>query len=187
MPLPLQPTGPATRHRAPRHLRSVVATVLVVLAVAAGLPAAGPAHAAPAVAYTNPLVNQRADPHIFKHTDGYYYLTATVPQYDRIVLRRATTLQGLATATETTIWSRHTSGEMGAHIWAPEIHFINNRWYVYFAAGRTDDVWRIRMYVLESASANPLTGSWTERGRITTPWDTFSLDASTFVANGCAI
>ncbi|MFI5925831.1 family 43 glycosylhydrolase [Micromonospora sp. NPDC051543] len=167
-----------------RHRRSVLAAMLVVLAVSAGLPVARPAQAAPAVNYTNPLVNQRADPHIFRHTDGYYYLTATVPQYDRIVLRRATTLQGLATAAETTIWSRHTSGEMGAHIWAPEIHFINNRWYVYFAAGRTDDVWRIRMYVLETANANPLSGGWTERGRITTSWDTFSLDASTFVANG---
>jgi hypothetical protein len=51
--------------------------VLVVLAVSAGLPVAAPAHAAPAVNYTNPLVNQRADPHIFRHTDGYYYLTAT--------------------------------------------------------------------------------------------------------------
>lgn len=182
MPLPRDPrtAGPGV----PRRRRSILAALLAVLAVSAGLPAAGPAHAAPAVNYTNPLVNQRADPHIFRHTDGYYYLTATVPQYDRIVLRRATTLQGLATAAETTIWSRHTSGEMGAHIWAPEIHFINNRWYVYFAAGRTDDVWRIRMYVLETANANPLTGGWTERGRITTPWDTFSLDASTFVANG---
>src|SRR5690349_16007023 len=61
-----------------------------------------PAGATPAVQYTNPLAAQRADPQIFKHTDGYYYLTATVPAYDRIVLRRATTLQGLATATETT-------------------------------------------------------------------------------------
>ncbi|MFG3556879.1 family 43 glycosylhydrolase [Micromonospora sp. NPDC047557] len=179
-------TGPGRTGRGgARGPRSLLVAVLVVLAVSAGLPmGAGPAYAAPAVSYTNPLANQRADPHIFRHTDGYYYLTATVPQYDRIVLRRATTLQGLATAAETTIWNRHTSGEMGAHIWAPEIHFINNRWYVYFAAGRTDDVWRIRMYVLENANANPLTGSWTERGRITTPWDTFSLDASTFVANG---
>jgi GH43 family beta-xylosidase len=107
-----------------------------------------------------------------------------VPQYDRIVVRRATTLQGLASAAETVIWRRHSSGEMGAHIWAPEIHFINGRWYIYFAAGRTDDIWRIRMYVLENTSANPLTGTWVERGRIVTPWDTFSLDATTFIHNG---
>ncbi|XVV00463.1 family 43 glycosylhydrolase [Actinosynnema sp. CA-248983] len=158
----------------------------MVFALMAGLTAiATPtASAAPAVQYTNPLANQRADPHIFKHTDGYYYFTATAPEYDRIVLRRATTIQGLASAPESVIWRRHTSGEMGAHIWAPEIHFINGKWYVYFAAGRTDDVWRIRPYVLENASANPLTGTWVERGKVNVPWDTFSLDMSTFVVGG---
>jgi len=161
-----------------RRLFLLAAVVLCVLA------AAPPAGASPAVQYTNPLIAQRADPHIARHTDGFYYYTATVPQYDRIILRRATTLAGLASAAETVIWRRHTSGEMGAHIWAPEIHFINNRWYVYFAAGRTDDIWRIRMYVLENSSANPLTGTWVERGRIATPWDTFALDATTFVHNG---
>ena len=161
-----------------------LAVGVIALAALASLTLALPAHASPAVLYTNPIAAQRADPHIFKHTDGFYYFTATVPEYDRIVLRRATTLQGLASAPETVIWRRHTSGEMAAHIWAPEIHFINGRWYVYFAAGRSDDIWRIRMYVLENASANPLTGTWTERGRIVTAWDTFSLDATTFVHNG---
>jgi GH43 family beta-xylosidase len=51
------------------------------------------------------------------------------------VLRRATTIQGLSTAPETVIWRKHSSGIMGAHIWAPEIHFIDGKWYVYFAAG----------------------------------------------------
>lgn len=164
--------------------RAVVTAVTALLAVLAALLPQGTAHASPAVQYTNPLAERRADPHIFRHTDGYYYFTATVPEYDRIVLRRATTVQGLATAPETVIWRKHATGEMGAHIWAPEIHFINGKWYVYFAAGRADDVWRIRMYVLENSSANPLTGTWIERGRIVTPWDTFSLDATTFAANG---
>jgi GH43 family beta-xylosidase len=166
--------------RARRPLVAALATLLVMIG---SLVWPGAAHASPAAQYTNPLVAQRADPHIFRHTDGYYYFTATVPEYDRIVLRRATTIQGLASAAETVIWRQHVTGDMGAHIWAPEIHFINGKWYVYFAAGRADDVWRIRMYVLESSAANPLTGTWTERGRITTPWDTFSLDATTFVAN----
>jgi GH43 family beta-xylosidase len=164
-------------------LRRLLVLVTIALVGVAGLPVTQ-ASATPAVRYTNPIAPQRADPHIFKHTDGFYYFTATVPEYDRIVLRRATTVQGLASAPETVIWRKHSSGEMAAHIWAPEIHFINGRWYVYFAAGRSDDIWRIRMYVLESSAANPLTGGWTERGRITTPWDTFSLDASTFVTNG---
>ncbi|MGW1323689.1 family 43 glycosylhydrolase [Streptomyces antibioticus] len=171
----------------PAPARLLLTLLVTLAALLTGAPAT-PAHAAapesPAVTYTNPIAAQRADPHIVRHTDGYYYFTATVPAYDRIVLRRATTLQGLSTAQEVTIWTRHSSGVMGAHIWAPEIHFIDGRWYVYFAAGATDDVWAIRMYVLEGTGANPLTAAWTEKGQIRTTWESFSLDATTFVVGG---
>ena len=157
--------------------------VTLVTALVATLFWAPAAAASPAVQYTNPLADKRADTQIYKHTDGYYYMTATVPEYDRVVLRRATTLQGLSTAAETVIWRKHSSGIMGAHIWAPEIHYIDNKWYMYFAAGATDNAWAIRMYVLEGTGDNPLTATWTEKGQIKTGWDSFSLDASTFVAN----
>jgi GH43 family beta-xylosidase len=133
---------------------------------------------------TNPLIQQRADPWIYRHTDGYYYFTATAPEYDRIILRRATSIQGLALASETVIWQKHSSGIMGAHIWAPELHHIDGKWYIYFAAGSTRNVWAIRMYVLENASANPLQGAWVERGQIMTNWESFSLDATTFEHDG---
>jgi GH43 family beta-xylosidase len=159
-------------------------TSLAALAVGTRSEAVTAAPASPGVRYTNPLVEQRADAHIFKHTDGFYYFTATVPEYDRIILRRAKTLQGLSFAPEQVIWTKHAIGEMAAHIWAPEIHFINGRWYVYFAAGRSDDTFRIRMYVLESSGADAFASTWAEKGRLITPWETFSLDASTFVHNG---
>lgn len=132
----------------------------------------------------NPLILQRADPHVFRHSDGHYYLTATVPEYDRIVLRRSKTIAGLADATEHVIWRRHTEGEMAAHIWAPEIHFIDGKWYIYFTAGRSDDIWAIRLYVLENASANPLEGRWAEKGQLKTAFESFSLDATTFAHRG---
>ncbi|WP_328543806.1 family 43 glycosylhydrolase [Streptomyces europaeiscabiei] len=166
-----------------RRALTAGAIALVVFGTT-GTPAHAAAPASPAVDFTNPIALQRADPHVFKHTDGFYYFTATVPAYDRIVMRRATTLQGLATATETTIWTKHASGEMGAHIWAPEIHFIDGKWYVYFSAGAANDKWKIRMYALETSAANPLTGPWTEKGRITTNWDSWSLDHTTFVVGG---
>jgi len=138
----------------------------------------GPLH------WSNPILPQRADPHVWLNTDGYYYLTATVPEYDRIELRRAKTLAQLSTATAKVIWRKHEQGPMGAHIWAPEIHFIDGKWYVYFAAGRADDVWAIRMYVLENDSANPLEGDWTEKGQIKMNWESFTLDATTFAHRG---
>lgn len=132
----------------------------------------------------NPFIEQRADPWIYRHTDGFYYFTATVPAYDRLILRRAETIQDLATTPEVVIWEKHPSGIMGAHIWAPELHYINGKWYIYFAAGGAEDVWAIRMYVLENEAANPLEGTWVERGQIKTNWESFSLDATTFEHEG---
>lgn len=42
--------------------------------------------------YNNPIVRQRADPWVYKHTDGYYYFTGSVPGYQVIELRRAKSL-----------------------------------------------------------------------------------------------
>jgi len=128
----------------------------------------------------NPLILQRADAQIFRHSDGSYVFAATVPEYDRIELRRAETLSGLRDAPGVVVWTRHASGVMAAHIWAPEIHFIDGRWYIYFAAASSSDVWAIRIYVLENASANPLEGTWTEKGQLVTNFESFALDATTF-------
>jgi GH43 family beta-xylosidase len=136
----------------------------------------------------NPLIEQRADPWIYKHTDGYYYFTASVPEYDRIELRRATSIQGLTDADPKIIWVKHETGLMSANIWAPEIHFIDGKWYVYFAAARTsetkDGLFDHRMFVLENSSANPLEGDWIEKGQVKTKWESFALDATTFEHKG---
>lgn len=134
--------------------------------------------------FANPLVRQRADPHVTLQPDGWYYYTATVPEYDRIEVRRARSLNELGAADARVVWRKHASGEMGAHIWAPEMHRIDGKWYIYFTAGRADKIWEIRLYVLENASANPLEGEWVERGQLKTGWESFSLDATTFEHRG---
>ncbi|WP_026449253.1 family 43 glycosylhydrolase [Actinopolyspora mortivallis] len=132
----------------------------------------------------DPLIEQRADPLITYPHRGMYYMTGSVPAYDRIVVRGAPTLEGLAHTRESTVWKRPSSGRMGGHIWAPELHRIDGRWYIYFAAGDSDDVFRIRMYVLESRAEDPREDAWELRGQITTAWDTFALDATTFEHRG---
>ncbi len=132
----------------------------------------------------NPLIVQRADPHILKHSDGYYYFMGTVPEYDRLVLRRARTLAELPAAEEKVIWRKHATGPMGAHIWAPEIHHLDGKWFIYFAAGEAEKIWNIRLYVLENSAANPLEGEWIERGQFDTGWESFALDASLFEHRG---
>lgn len=131
----------------------------------------------------NPLIFQRADPWVMQH-EGRYYFTGSVPAYDRIELRAADSLEGLQCAEPVTVWNKHESGPMSWHIWAPELHRLNGKWYLYFAAGQAGKIWNIRMYVLECASEDPLTGKWVEKGQIETPWDSFSLDATVFSLRG---
>ena len=139
--------------------------------------------------YNVPFIAQRADPYIMQE-DGMYYFTASVPAYDCIVLRRASSLEGLKDAPETEIWHCHDSGIMSKHIWAPELHHIDGRWYVYFAAGEKDDIWNIRPWVLRCEGDDPLAGPWTECGNLKRVDDDefsftdFSLDMTTFVNNG---
>jgi len=118
------------------------------------------------------------------HTDGYYYFTATVPEYDRIELRRTKSLSALGKAESKVVWKKHASGPMSHHIWAPEIHFIGGKWYMYFTAGRADDHWAIRLYALENSSPNPMEGEWVERGQVKTGWESFALDATSFAHAG---
>lgn len=132
----------------------------------------------------NPLVAQRADPQVLRHHDGWYYLTATVPEYDRLELRRARSIAGLATAEPTTIWRKKTAGAMSAHIWAPELHYLDGRWFLYFSASEAKEIWKLRLYVLENRSANPLEGEWVERGQLDTGWESFALDATVFEHGG---
>lgn len=66
--------------------------------------------------YTNPLKDPNgSDPHIV-YTGGYYYLTSTT--WTNIQLTRATTLNGLKTATPKVVWTDTTTARAG-NFWAP--------------------------------------------------------------------
>ncbi|MDR7268961.1 GH43 family beta-xylosidase [Pelomonas saccharophila] len=155
--------------------------LLLAGASAALLGAALPSRAQSA--WPNPLIPQRADPQILRHGE-WYYLMATVPEYDRLELRRARSITGLATAEPRVVWRMHDSGPMSRHIWAPELHFLDGRWFIYFSAGEAREPWKIRLWALENASPDPMQGEWRERGRIKTRWETFTLDATVFEHRG---
>lgn len=149
------------------------------------------------LAYPNPFITERADPYIVKGPDGFYYFTASYPAYqnvdngyDRIILRRSYTVTGLRTAEEKTIWFAHEKGNMAKHIWAPEIHFIKGKWYIFFAAGDSDNVWNIRPYVLMCEGLDPINDAWREKGKIQATsedkksFTEFSLDMTYFENKG---
>lgn len=140
--------------------------------------------------YNETWIAQRADPYVYRHTDGNYYFTASVPTYDGICLRRANELPKLPDAEEVEVWHKHESGPMSIHIWAPELHYLDGNWYIYYAGGDKDDIWNIRPYVLECKDEDPMTGTWTELGMVQAAKDdpfsfcAFSLDVTVFENKG---
>lgn len=146
--------------------------------------------------YPDPFIPERADPFVTKGGDLYYF-TASYPAfgsaengYDRIVLRCSNTVSGLATAQEKTVWKAHDEGVMARHIWAPEMHYIENKWYIFFAAGEKENVWNIRPYVLACSGDDPMKDEWLEKGRMqklpedTMSFENFSLDMTYFSVGG---
>lgn len=147
--------------------------------------------------YPNPFIIERADPYVVKGPDGFYYFTASYPAYnnvesgyDRIILRKSKTVLGLASAEEHSIWKAHQEGVMGAHIWAPELHYINGSWYIFFAAGNKEDVWNIRPYMLKCLGQDPINDEYVELGKVqavegdNVSFNNFSLDMTYFEHNG---
>ena len=140
--------------------------------------------------FNEPWILQRADPYVLRHTDGKYYFTATVPSYDKIVLRRADSLAELPEAEEVELWHKHESGVQSEHVWAPELHFLDGKWYIYYSASDKDDIWALRPYVLMCEEEDPITGKWVELGKMKRAdddpfsFEEFSLDATVFENHG---
>jgi len=145
------------------------------------------------------LISDRADPYITLGSDGYYYFTASYPMYgsndsegyDRVILRRATTIEGLADAEEITIWNQADSDDTFKYIWAPEIHEINGVWYVFYTGSvESSNVWAIRPHVLRCTGDDPYTDEWENLGVMvpmegdTFSFTGFSLDMTYFEVDG---
>ena len=145
------------------------------------------------------FIKDRADPFVTKGSDGWYYFTASYPMYgkddkdgyDRIILRRAKTIDELKKAEEKVIWDEKNSDTSFRFIWAPEIHEINGKWYVLFAAsGSEKNVWDINCHVIMCEGKDPYNDTWKDIGKFSScdgddfPFTGFSLDMTHFECAG---
>ena len=126
--------------------------------------------------FTNPLLPSGADPFSF-YKDGYYYYTHTTG--NRVVLWKTKTIAGLKSAEQKTIFTPPTGTAYSKNLWAPEIHFLDGKWYAYFAADDGHNR-NHRMYVLENSSADPMQGDWIFKGKVADPSDKWAIDGDVF-------
>lgn len=130
--------------------------------------------------FTNPLFESGADPWITAK-DGYYYFTAT--SGSRLFIKKARNLDDLKSAESITIWTPPQGTMYSKEIWAPELHFIEGKWYMYFAAddGKNENH---RMYVVENSSPDPTQGTWEFKGKVSDKSDKWAIDGSVFWLRG---
>lgn len=128
---------------------------------------------------TNPLLPSGADPWAI-YKDGYYYYTHTTGR--NITLWKTKDLFRLRTAEKKQVFIPLPKCEFSKNLWAPEIHFIDDKWYIYFAAdnGKNENH---RLFVLENDAADPMQGEWKLKGKLTTPGDKWCIDGSVFHHN----
>jgi GH43 family beta-xylosidase len=127
----------------------------------------------PGATFKNPILPApSADPWVIFH-EGYYYYCESRHQ-DTIWVRRSRSLTDLNQHEGTMVWSAPAFGANSKSLWAPELHFIEGKWYIYYAAdnGLNENH---RMWVLESVTSDP-TGPYRSRGCLET--DGWAIDGT---------
>lgn len=118
------------------------------------------------------------DPWVVPH-DGSLLLLQSAGGNRRIVVKRFRDLQHMDRNVETVVWAPK-GEDRRRQLWAPELHRIDGRWYLYFAA--TEGVGGHRMYVLEAD--DPL-GPYRDLGKVCdAAHDYWAIDMTVFTSAG---
>ena len=134
--------------------------------------------------FVNPLLSTGPDPWVYQK-DGYYYFLSTTGGDVRIL--KTAKMSELNGSPSTTIWrpGLSTSSNAKYDVWAPELHYLDGKWYVYFTAGPGNCCGGQRLWVLENPSADPTQGTWTEKGQLAVPGqDLWAIDGTILEQNG---
>ncbi|KAA5545414.1 sulfatase-like hydrolase/transferase [Roseiconus nitratireducens] len=114
-----------------------------------GVPAAA---ALPSSEFVNPI-GEGADPWVVRDPNAERYLWCFSEGNRGIAIHTSESLTSLGK--KHIVWTAPEEGRYSKEIWAPELHFLDGRWHVYFAAsdGRNENH---LAYVLRSKTSDPL-------------------------------
>lgn len=129
--------------------------------------------------FRNPILPApSSDPWIIRH-DGVYYHCESRRQ-NSIWIRRTRNLTELQADEGHLVWTAPATGGNSNSVWAPELHRIDGRWFIYFAADNGLNK-NHRLWILESATNDP-TGPYLCRGSLETGG--WAIDPTLFTHSG---
>ena len=130
--------------------------------------------------FNNPILSRGADPWVLQK-DGFYYYTQTNGR--NIELRSTQKMEDLSSSNPLIVWQPVENQDYSKQIWAPELHFLDGKWYLYFAAtfdsGKENSLnENRRMFVLENKSSSPMNQNWVLKGKIADATDHWAIDGT---------
>lgn len=131
------------------------------------------------VEFTNPVVKDGPDPWVIQYGGQYFYM-ATNGFNLRVF--RSPWLQSMASNRQT-VFSPPKGSNYSRQVWAPELHRIDGKWYIYFTADDPAPGDNHRMFVVEGDSQDPQ-GSYTFKGQITTTENLNAIDGTVLSYKG---
>lgn len=136
-----------------------------------------------ATTFQNPLLPSGPDPWVYQK-DGFYYYMHTLN--NRLAIWKTAKMSDLPTASSQTVWTPPAQGAASGNLWAPELHFFDGKWYIYYTAGPDGtNLGLQRTWVLENANADPTIGTWTDKGRLyNATADFWAIDGTVLEQNG---
>ena len=113
--------------------------------------------------FINP-VGEGADPWVIRDPNANRYLWCLSEGNREIAIHTSDRLESMGQ--KHIVWEAPNEGPYSKEVWAPELHFLDGRWYIYFAASDGNNANHLS-YVLESEGPNPL-GPYSLRGPLAT-------------------
>ncbi len=143
--------------------RSFLPFLLVVVSLSSFSIAAERMPPLPAGQFVNPI-GEGADPWVVRDPNADRYLWCLSEGNRAIAIHTSARLTSFGE--KRIVWRAPESGPFSREVWAPELHFMDGHWHIYFAASDGDNQNHLA-YVLRSEGEDPL-GSYTLHGPLAT-------------------
>lgn len=167
-------------------IRVAIVAAVLVAANCRGTTAGAPGQPGPRCTFTNPL-GPGQDPWVVRRGDTYYFAES---HDNRIWVHKSGWLTTI-TSDGVPVWTPPATGWNRTNIWAPELHYVDGKWYIYYAAGSAGPPFTTqRAGVLQAVSDDPQ-GAYTDLGPLYTGDDVaggtnpvWSIDLTVHRING---
>jgi GH43 family beta-xylosidase len=130
--------------------------------------------------FRNPVLRVGPDPWVIFHDGFYYEMNSTG---SNLVIRKTSDITDLRRAERKVIWSPPSDGPYSHDLWAPELHFLQEKWFIYFAADDGDNDTH-RIWVLENDSPDPMSSGWQMKGQLADRTNAWAIDPTVFEDGG---